>query len=223
MKKLALIFTLILVVIVCACEAPKKEVRKPISGTTEYLTYSLSEQPELIGIKNAQMKVVIPNVYTEINYVGDRFVCKDSKGYHLLSTDNKVIFSSSTPLSYNEEGEYFATEEKSGTTIYFPQMGSFVTGKFDNFVLDTLGNVCILQNKKYGVVNKDGRQVIDTKHEAIKILNNKYVVLDAKKDGTSIYDKNGKINWKNVNITSYTKFGIKEDNAPKQNDVKKLF
>lgn len=210
-------------VLFSACDS-RKEIREPLTGTKEYQTYRFSDQPNLVGVKKGDKKVIIPNVYQDVAYMGNKFVCKDKKGFHIVSAENKVILSSPAPFEYNVDDDYFMAKQPSGELlIYLQESGNVINGNFECFKIDTLGNLSVFKDKRYGIVNKDGRELIAPKHEAMRILNGKYVALDAKKDGTSIYDKNQKINWKNVKVTSYSRVGIKEDAAPKLEEVKKLF
>ncbi len=223
MKNLVLFFAFFMMVFVSSCDS-RKEIREPLSGTSEYQTYYFSDQPNLIGVKKGDKKVIIPNEYQNISYMGDNFVCKNKDGYHLISKGNTILLSTEAPFEYNVTENYYMSKQKDGRVfVYLPENGNTIVSDFECFVIDSLNNLCVFKNKKYGIINKEGSKLILPKHEALRIINGKYIALDAKKDGTSIYNEEKEINWKNVKITAYSPSGKVEKNAPSIKEVQKHF
>ena len=215
-------FLAILAVVLCLVGCGPKETTTPIEGTNDYVLFSLSNAPNMLGVKNAHGEVIIPNVYQSIALVGGNFVCCDKQNFYLKTNKNEEVLSANAPIEYNKTQRYYVSKESKGSIkIYFPENSNTIVGSFKDFAIDSFNNLRILKENKYGIMNKEGSILIMPKHNTIEIANDKYIALDAKKGGTSIYDKNNKINWRNVKITAYDKKG-KEVKAPSLNQLKKL-
>lgn len=215
-------FLAFLALVLCLVGCGPKETTTPIEGTSDYVLFSLSNAPNMLGVKNAQGEVIIPNVYQSISLVGNNFVCRDEQNFYLKTNKNEELLSGNAPIEYNKTQQYYVSKESKGSIkIYLPENGNTIVGSFEGFVIDSFNNLCILKEKKYGLMSKEGSILVLPKHDVIKIANNEYIALDAKKEGSSIYDKDKKINWRNVKVTAYDKTG-KEVKAPSLVQLKKL-
>ncbi len=158
----------------------------------------------LIASKNGQFGVnknaenILGNEYQSIQYDANNkvFVIEKSKKYGIANLEGKVI----VPVQYNQidiTGIYFYAQNEQGTTVY---NNNGTEAKID-------ANIAILNtdNEKYkirinnengttyGVINQEGKQLIEEKYSYIEYLYDNYFIISNENRKLGIIDDKGTI------------------------------
>ena len=219
MKKFS--FLALFAMVLCLVSCGPKETTTPLDGTSDYVLFSMSDAPNKYGVKNAQGQVIIPNVYENVLYAEDYFAVQDESGYKLLSAENETIFQSSADIVYNGTANWFESKEKSKISLFIPKEAGYISGNFESYGIDNIGNFQVKENGKYGVYTLAGQLIIPITNEMLLIDGDNYIALNSKNLKLPML-KDGKItSWSRVKITAYDKGG-KATKAPSSYQVRKL-
>ena len=216
MKKFGFV-AIIMAMFLVGCD---REAKTPFEGTTDYVMFSMSKTPDLVGVKDAKKQVVLQNVYDHIDYVAGHFIAQQGTTYRVFSTDGKEVMQNGQAISYNAQNGCF--EGKNGRTlkVYFPQEKGLIDN-VEAYTVDANGLVQVQQAGKHGVYNKQGAVVIPVENEMLLLDGEKYITLNSKNAKLPML-KDGKITyWSRVKITAFDKNG-KEAKAPTLAQTKKL-
>ncbi len=158
----------------------------------------------LIGAKNGQYGVtkneetVIKNEYQSIHYDGTNqvMVLEKSKKYGVANLEGKVII----PIQYDEidiTGNYLYAKNHQGVTVY-NKNGTQANVNSNIAILNTSNeNYKIRINNengtKYGVIQKDGKQLIEEKYNYIEYLYDHYFIVSDENGKLGIIDDKGNI------------------------------
>ena len=142
-----------------------------------------NENVYLIAAKNGQYGVmkntenIINNEYQSITYdsKNEVFVVEKSKKYGITKLDGKII----VPVEYNQidiTGIYLYAQNDQGTTVY-NNNGTEANIDPDISILDTTNENYRIRidneiETKYGVIDKEGKQLIEEKYNYLEYLYN---------------------------------------------------
>ena len=168
------------------------------------------ENAYILCAKNGQYGVMkndeelIPNEYQSIEYDESNrvFTIEKSKKFGIANLDGKVI----VPTEYNQidiTGVYLYAQNSQGVTVYNSD-GSQANIDTNIAILNTSNEKYKIRidnsnGTKYGVINKDGEQVIEEKYNYIEYLFDNYFIAsnDQSKLGVIDDDDNVKIELNN--------------------------
>lgn len=215
-------FLALIATVLCLVACGPKETKTPLSGTSDYMLYSMSDTPEKFGVKRADGLTIIPNVYTHISYEQELFVARLNNKYLLLTPENKIFMTSSDKISYNAKINCFETKDKGKITLFFPKERGKISGDFEKYELDANNNLLIKSNGKYGVFSPLGQIIIPIENEILLMNMDNYIALNSKNTKQPMLNDKGKItNWSRVKITAFDREG-KKIKAPSLAQVKKM-
>lgn len=157
----------------------------------------------LICAKNGQYgvtkneEVIIGNEYQSIHYdtVNKLFVVEKSKKYGVINLEGKVI----VPIQYHEidiTGIYiYAQNEKGDKTVYNTN-GTQENIDANIAILNTSNEKYKIKivnenGTKYGVINKEGKQLIEEKYNYIEYLHDNYFIASSENGKLGILDDKG--------------------------------
>ncbi len=168
------------------------------------------ENAYILCAKNGQYGIMkngeelIPNEYQSIEYDESNrvFTIEKSKKFGIANLDGKVI----VPTEYNQidiTGVYLYAQNSQGVTVYNSD-GSQANIDTNIAILNTSNEKYKIRidnsnGTKYGVINKDGEQVIEEKYNYIEYLFDNYFIAsnDQSKLGVIDDDDNVKIELNN--------------------------
>ena len=168
------------------------------------------ENAYILCAKNGQYGIMkngeelIPNEYQSIEYDESNrvFTIEKSKKFGIANLDGKVI----VPTEYNQidiTGVYLYAQNSQGVTVYNSD-GSQANIDTNIAILNTSSEKYKIRidnsnGTKYGVINKDGEQVIEEKYNYIEYLFDNYFIAsnDQSKLGVIDDDDNVKIELNN--------------------------
>ena len=160
----------------------------------------------LICSKNGQYGVIknekelIPNQYQSVRFdeSNNLFVVEKSKKYGIVNMDGNLI----VPVEYKQidiTGIYLYAQNSQGTTIYNNE-GNQVNIDENIAILNTSNEKYRIRinskdKTRYGVIGKDGKQIIDEEYSYIEYLNENYFIVSDEKSKLGIIDasKNTKV------------------------------
>ena len=160
----------------------------------------------LICAKNGQYGVIknekelIPNQYQSIRFdeSNNLFVVEKSKKYGIVNMNGNLI----VPVEYKQidiTGIYLYAQNSQGTTIYNNE-GNQVNIDENIAILNTSNEKYRIRinskdKTRYGVIGKDGKQIIDEEYSYIEYLNENYFIVSDEKSKLGIIDasKNTKV------------------------------
>ncbi len=160
----------------------------------------------LICAKNGQYGVIknekelIPNQYQSVRFdeSNNLFVVEKSKKYGIVNMDGNLI----VPVEYKQidiTGIYLYAQNSQGTTIYNNE-GNQVNIDENIAILNTSNEKYRIRinskdKTRYGVIGKDGKQIIDEEYSYIEYLNENYFIVSDEKSKLGIIDasKNTKV------------------------------
>lgn len=177
-----------------------KELLKPeyneISRVTEIQD---NDNAYLIAAKNGQFGVtkkadtIIGNEYQSIQYDANNkvFVIEKSRKYGIANLEGKVI----VPVQYNQidiTGIYLYAQNEQGTTVYNSN-GTEVKIDANIAILNTDNEKYKIRinNEKgttYGVINQEGKQLIEEKYSYIEYLYDNYFIISNENKKLGIID-----------------------------------
>lgn len=163
-----------------------------ISRVTEILdnenVYLICAQNGQYGV-NKNGETLIPNEYQSIRYdaTNQVFVVEKTKKYGIANLEGELI----VPVQYNQidiTGIYLYAQNEQGTTVYNSN-GTQANIDSNIAILNTTNeNYKIKINNengtKYGVIDKEGKQLIEEKYNYIEYLYDNYFIVS---------DENGKL------------------------------
>lgn len=158
----------------------------------------------LICAKNGQYGInkkensILNYEYQSIQYdeSNEVFVVEKSKKYGIVNLEGKEI----VPVKYNEidiNGIYFYAKNEQGTTVYNSN-GTQANIDANVAILNTDNEKYKIRinNKegtKYGVINKEGKQLIEEKYNYIEYLHDNFFLVSDENGKLGILDDKGKI------------------------------
>lgn len=153
----------------------------------------------LICAKNGQYGVIkngkqlISNEYQSIRFdeSNNLFVVEKSKKYGIVNIDGNLI----VPVEYKQidvTGIYLYAQNSQGITIYNNE-GNQVNIDENIAILNTSNDkyrirINSKEQTKYGVIGKDGKQIIDEKYSYIEYLNENYFIVSDEKSKLGVID-----------------------------------
>lgn len=163
-----------------------------------------NENSYLICAKNGQYGItkneeeIVGNEYQSIRYDATNkvFVIEKSKKYGIVNLEGKII----VPVQYNQidiTGIYLYAQDEQGTTVYNSN-GAQVNIDSDVAILDTSNEKYKIRinNKngtKYGVINQEGKQLIEEKYNYIEYLYDNYFIVSYENGKLGIIDDKGTV------------------------------
>lgn len=153
----------------------------------------------LLCAKNGQFGIIkngkelIPNGYQSIRFdeANNVFVVEKSKKFGIANMDGKIII----PVEYKQidiTGIYLYAQNDQGTTIYNSE-GNQVNIDTNVAILNT-GNekyrirINSQEKTKYGIIDKDGKQIIEEKYNYIQYLSDNYFIVSNEKSKLGVID-----------------------------------
>ena len=143
-------------------------------------------------------KTIIANEYQSIRYDASNgiFVIEQSQKYGIASLEGQVI----VPVQYNQIdiiGIYVYAQNEQGTTVYDTN-GTQANIDVNVSILNTSNEkykIRINNEKgtKYGVINKEGKKLIEEKYNYIEYLYDNYFMVSNENGKLGIVDDKGKI------------------------------
>lgn len=190
----------------------------------------------LLGAKNGQFgvtkkeKELIKNEYQSITYdtTNQVFLIERSKKYGVASLEGKII----VPAQYDQidvTGVYLYAKDSQGTTVYNTN-GTEANIDTNIAILNTNNEKYKIRinsenDTKYGVIGKDGKQIIEEKYNYIEYLYDDYFIVSMENSKLGVIDDkdNVKIQIENdslqkVQNTSIIQAVIAKDNITKLYD-----
>lgn len=162
------------------------------------------ENAYLIESKNGQFglmkndKEILKNEYQSISYDESNklLVIEKSKKYGVASLEGKII----VPTEYNQidiTGVYLYAKNNQGTVIYNTN-GTEANIDTNIAILNTSNEKYKIRinnenGTKYGVIGKDGKQIIDEKYNYIEYLYENYFIVSDENSKLGIIDDKDKI------------------------------
>ena len=157
----------------------------------------------LICAKNGQYgvrkneEILLENEYQSIEYndTNQVFIVQKSKKYGVASREGKII----VPLQYNEikiAGNYlYATQNEQGTTVYNSN-GTQANMDSNITILNTSNEKYKIKinskdGTKYGVTDKNGKQLIEEEYNYIEYLQDNYFIASNENGKLGILDDIG--------------------------------
>lgn len=190
----------------------------------------------LLGAKNGQFgvtkndKEIIKNEYQSITYdtTNQILLIERSKKYGVASLDGKII----VPAQYDQidvTGVYLYAKDNQGTTVYNSN-GTEANIDTNIAILNTSNEKYKIRinsedGTKYGIIGKDGKQIIEEKYNYIEYLYDNYFIVSIENSKLGVIDDkdNVKIQIENdslqkVQDTSIIQSVIAKDNITKLYD-----
>lgn len=156
----------------------------------------------LISAKNGQYGVtkkeeeIIQNEYQSIRYDATNkvFVIEKSKKYGIANIEGKLI----VPVQYNQidiTGIYLYAQNEQGTTVY-NNNGTQANIDANISILNTSNEKYKIRinnenGTKYGVINKEGKQLIEEKYNYIEYLYDNYFIASNENGKLGVLDDKG--------------------------------
>lgn len=156
----------------------------------------------LICAKNGQYGIykneeqIVGNEYQSIQYdeTNQVFVIEKSKKYGIANLEGKVI----VPVQYNEidiTGIYLYAKNAQGVTVY-NNNGTQANINANVAILNTSNEKYKIRinnenGTKYGVINKEGKQLIEEKYNYIEYLHDNYFIVSNENGKLGILDDKG--------------------------------
>lgn len=153
----------------------------------------------LISAKNGQYGVtkngeqLVENEYQSIRYDASNkvFVIEKSKKYGIANIDGKLI----VPVEYNQidiTGIYLYAQNEQGTTVYNSN-GAQANIDANVAILNTSNEKYKIrinneEGTKYGVINKEGKQLIEEKYNYIEYLYDNYFIVSYENGKLGVVD-----------------------------------
>lgn len=153
----------------------------------------------MIGAKNGQYGVtknekdLVNNEYQSIRYdsVNNVLVVEKSKKYGIVNLDGKLI----VPVEYNQidiTGVYLYAQNEQGTTVYNSN-GTQANIDTNVAILNTSNEKYRIRinnenGTKYGVIGKEGQQIIEEKYNYLEYLFENYFIVSNEKSKLGIID-----------------------------------
>ncbi len=178
-----------------------------------------NENAYLIGAKNGQFgmtkneKEIIKNEYQSIVYdeANQLLVIEKSKKYGVASLEGNVI----VPTQYNQidiTGIYVYAKNEQGTTVYNSN-GTEANININTAILNTTNEKYRIRinnenGTKYGIIGKDGKQIIEEKYNYIEYLYENYFIVSSEGSKLGVIDDDDKI-----------KIGIENDSLQRLQDT----
>lgn len=153
----------------------------------------------LLGAKNGQLgvnkneKELIKNEYQSISYdqTNQLFVVEKSKKYGIATLEGKII----VPEQYNQidiVGIYLYAKNEQGITVY-NNNGTEANIDRNIEILNTTNEKYRIRinnenGTKYGVIGKDGKQMIEEKYNYIEYLYDNYFIVSSENSKLGVID-----------------------------------
>lgn len=163
-----------------------------------------NENCYLISAKNGQYGVtkneeeIVPNEYQSIRYdvTNKVFVIEKSRKYGITNMEGKLI----VPVQYNQidiTGIYLYAQNEQGTTVYNSN-GTQANIDANVSILNTSNEKYKIRidnenGTKYGVINKEGKQLIEEKYNYMEYLYDNYFIASNENGKLGILDDKGNI------------------------------
>lgn len=158
-----------------------------------------TENVYLLGAKNGQYgitrngKKVLESEYQSINFdeKNNLFVIEKSKKYGISDINGRIM----VPIEYNQidiNGIYLYAQNEQGITVYNNE-GSQVNIDTNIALLNTENEkyrirINSANGTKYGVIEKDGKKIIDEKYNYIEYLYDNYFIVSNENSKLGIID-----------------------------------
>ena len=169
-----------------------------------------NENVYILCAKNGQYgitkngKELIQNEYQSINFskINNLFLVEKSKKYGITDLNGKII----VPVEYKQIdtlGIYLYANNEQGTTVYNSE-GNQVNIDANIGILDTANDkyrirINTEENAKYGVIGKDGKQIIEEKYNYIEYLYDNYFIVSNENSKLGIIDDKDNIKVEIIN------------------------
>lgn len=169
-----------------------------------------NENVYILCAKNGQYgitkngKQLIQNEYQSINFskINNLFLVEKSKKYGITDLNGKMI----VPVEYKQIdtlGIYLYANNEQGTTVYNSE-GNEVNIDANIGILDTANDkyrirINTEENAKYGVIGKDGKQIIEEKYNYIEYLYDNYFIVSNENSKLGIIDDKDNIKVEIIN------------------------
>lgn len=169
-----------------------------------------NENVYILCAKNGQYgitkngKELIQNEYQSINFskINNLFLVEKSKKYGITDLTGKII----VPVEYKQIdtlGIYLYANNEQGTTVYNSE-GNQVNIDANIGILDTANEkyrirINTEENAKYGVIGKDGKQIIEEKYNYIEYLYDNYFIVSNENSKLGIIDDKDNIKVEIIN------------------------
>lgn len=160
-------------------------------------SYLIFAQNGQYGV-NKNDKSIISNEYQSIRYDATNhvFVVEKSKKYGIINLEGKLI----VPVEYNQidiTGIYFYAENEQGTTVY-NNNGTQANINPNVSILNTNNEKYKIRinnenGTKYGLINQDGKQLIEEKYNYMEYLYDNYFMISGEDGKLGIVDNKGNI------------------------------
>ena len=141
-------------------------------------------------------ETILENEYQSIEYDESNklFVVEKSKKYGIANFEGKII----VPVQYKEidiTGIYIYARNEQGTTVY-NETGTQANIDANIAILNTNNEkykirIDNAEGTKYGVINKEGKQLIEEKYNYIEYLYDNYFIVSDEKGKLGILDDKG--------------------------------
>jgi len=194
MKKSSFLAIVAMVAVFTSCDKKAKEIEQVLDNPA-YTSVTV-EGSGKYGIIDSKTKAeILPQMFDAIDYLeSGYFLTHDSIGLLLYDTAGTALIPAQNSIT--EKDGYFELISGDLKGFYFPEEKSVVTGNYEQLTLDGAGNICFLQNGKYGVLNKKGETVIPCEYNVILWDGKNYNVAKNKNDKRPYVNaKTGKCNW----------------------------
>lgn len=143
-------------------------------------------------------EVIVANEYQSIRYdaTNEVFVIEQSKKYGIANLEGKVI----VPVQYEQidiTGIYLYAQNKQGTTVYNSN-GTQANIDSNVAILNTSNEKYKIRinnenGTKYGVINKEGKQLIEEKYNYIEYLYENYFIVSNENGKLGVVDDKGNV------------------------------
>ena len=169
-----------------------------------------NENVYILCAKNGQYgitkngKELIQNEYQSINFskINNLFLIEKNKKYGITDLNGKII----VPVEYKQIdtlGIYLYANNEQGTTVYNSE-GNEVNIDANIGILDTANDkyrirINTEENAKYGVIGKDGKQIIEEKYNYIEYLYDNYFIVSNENSKLGIVDDKDNIKVEIIN------------------------
>lgn len=169
-----------------------------------------NENVYILCAKNGQYgitkngKQLIQNEYQSINFskINNLFLIEKNKKYGITDLNGKII----VPVEYKQIdtlGIYLYANNEQGTTVYNSE-GNEVNIDANIGILDTANDkyrirINTEENAKYGVIGKDGKQIIEEKYNYIEYLYDNYFIVSNENSKLGIVDDKDNIKVEIIN------------------------
>ena len=177
-----------------------KKILEPEYNNITRVTQKMdNENAYLICAKNGQYGInkngenIVANEYQSIRYDenNDIFVIEKSREYGIANVNGEIV----VPVRYSQidsTGLYLYAQDDQGTTVY-NNNGSQVNINPNISIIETKNEKYKIrinseQGTKYGVINQDGRQLIEEKYNYINYLYDNYFIASYENGKLGILD-----------------------------------